>query len=112
LARLAGLREGMHVLDVGSGLGGPARTLAVEFGWRVTGLDLTEEFCWVATMLTARVGLQERVAFRYGSALDLPFEAATFDVVWTQGVLMNLGDKARFFAEASRVIRPGGRLAF
>jgi len=112
LARLAGLRAGMHVLDVGSGIGGPARTLAVECGCQVTGLDLTEEFCHAATMLTARVGLQERVAFRHGSALDLPFEDGTFDVVWTQGVLMNLGDKARFFAEASRVLRPGGRLAF
>jgi SAM-dependent methyltransferase len=112
LARLAGLREGMHVLDVGSGLGGPARTLAVEYGCRVTGLDLTEEFCQAATMLTARVGLQERTAFRHGSALDLPFEEATFNVVWTQGVLMNLSDKARFFAEAARVLQPGGRLAF
>lgn len=81
MARLAGLRTGMHVLDVGSGLGGPARTLAVEYGCRVTGLDLTEEFCRVAIMLTARVGLQEHTAFRHGSALDLPFEEATFDAV-------------------------------
>ncbi|MGH8066199.1 MAG: class I SAM-dependent methyltransferase [Candidatus Entotheonellia bacterium] len=112
LARLAGLREGMHVLDVGSGLGGPARTLAAEHGCRVTGLDLTEEFCRAAAMLTARVGLQERMAFRHGSALDLPFEDATFDAVWTQGVLMNIADKSRLFAEAYRVLRPGGRLAF
>jgi ubiquinone/menaquinone biosynthesis C-methylase UbiE len=112
LARLAGLREGMHVLDVGSGLGGPARTLAAEFGCRITGLDLTEEFCRAATMLTARLALQERVVFRHGSALDLPFAKATFDAVWTQGVLMNIADKARFFAEVSRVLRPGGQLAF
>ena len=64
LARLTGLREGMHVLDVGSGLGGPARTLAAEFGCQVTGLDLTEEFCRAAIMLTARVGLQERITFQ------------------------------------------------
>jgi ubiquinone/menaquinone biosynthesis C-methylase UbiE len=81
LARLTGLRAGMHVLDVGSGLGGPARTLAVEFGCQVTGLDLTEEFCQAATMLTACVGLQERTTFHHGSALDLPFEEATFDAV-------------------------------
>ena len=111
LACLAGLHEGMHVLDVGSGLGGPARTLAAEFGCQVTGLDLTEDFCQAATMLTARLGLQERVAFRHGSGLDLPFEDATFDVVWTQGVLMHIDDKARFFADVSRVLRPGGRLA-
>jgi ubiquinone/menaquinone biosynthesis C-methylase UbiE len=64
LARLAGLRTGMHVLDIGSGLGGPARTLAAEFGCQVTGLDLTEASCQVAEMLTTRVGLSERVTFR------------------------------------------------
>jgi len=112
LARLTGLRASMHVLDVGSGLGGPARTLAAEFGCRVTGRDLTEEFCRAAVMLTARVGLQERITFQHGSALDLPFEAASFDVVWTQGVLMNIADKARLFAEVYRVLRPSGRLAF
>jgi ubiquinone/menaquinone biosynthesis C-methylase UbiE len=112
LAHLAGLCAGLHVLDVGSGLGGPARTLAAEFGYQVTGLDLSEAFCQAATMLTARVGLQERVAFRRGSAMDLPFEEATFDAVWTQGVLMNISNKPRFFAEAYRVLRPGGRLAF
>jgi SAM-dependent methyltransferase len=111
LARLAGLR-GMYVLDVGSGLGGPARTLAAEYGCRVIGLDPTEEFCRAATMLTARVGLQESVVFRHGSAQDMPFETATFDAVWTQGVLMHIRDKARFFADASRMLRPGGRLAF
>jgi SAM-dependent methyltransferase len=112
LARLTGLRAGMPVLDVGSGLGGPARTLAAEFGCRVTGRDLTEEFCRAAVRLTAHVGLQDRITFQHGSALDLPFEAATFDVVWTQGVLMNIADKPRLFAEAYRVLRPGGRLAF
>ena len=112
LARLTGLRADMHVLDVGSGLGGPARTLAAEFGCRVTGRDLTEEFCRAAVMLTARVGLQERITFQHGSALDLPFEATSFDVVWTQGMLMNIADKPRLFAEAYRVLRPGGRLAF
>lgn len=111
LARLAGLREGMHVLDVGSGLGGPARTLAAEFGCRVTGLDPTEEFCRAAATLTARVGLQERVTFHHGSAPDLPFGQTIFDAVWTQGVLMHIGDKPRFFAESYRVLRPGGRLA-
>ena len=99
LARLTGLHEGMHVLDVGSGLGGPARTLAAEFGCRVTGRDLTEEFCRAAVMLTVRVGLQDRITFQHGSALDLPFEEATFDVVWTQGVFMNIADKPRELGE-------------
>ena len=112
LARLVELRTDMHVLDVGSGFGGPARTLAAEFGCRVVGLDLTEACCRAAEMLTARVGLHDRVTFRQGNALDLPFAEATFDVVWTQDVFMNIEDKLRLFAEMHRVLRQGGRLAF
>ena len=112
LAHLVGLCEGMHVLDVGSGFGGPARTLAAEFGCRVIGLDLTEECYRTAEMLTARVGLHDRVTFRQGNALAMPFAEATFDVVWTQDMLMNIEDKPRLFAEMHRVLRPGGYLAF
>lgn len=66
LAHLAGLRAGMHVLDIGSGLGGPARTLAAEYGCQVTEIDLSEESCQAAAMLTTRVGLSDRVTFRQG----------------------------------------------
>lgn len=111
LAQLAGLGAGMHILDAGSGLGGPARTLAAEFGCRVTGLDLTEEFCSAATMLTARVGLDDLVDFRHGNALDMPFEDSSFDAVWTQFAGMNIADKERLYAEFRRVLRPGGTLA-
>lgn len=111
LAQLAGLSNGMHVLDVGSGVGGPARTLAAEFGCKVTGLDLTEEFCRAATMLTERLGLGDRVTFRYGNALNMPFDTGTFDVVWTQNTLMNIEDKRRLFKEVYRVLRPGGCFA-
>ena len=111
LARLAGLQAGSRVLDIGSGLGGPARTLAAELGCEVTGLDLTEEFCRVAELLTARTGLADRVRFRHGSALDLPFAPATFDVVWTQHSTMNVADKETLYAESHRVLRTGGRLA-
>jgi len=110
LARLAGLRAGMHVLDIGSGLGGPARTLAAEFGCQVMGLDLTEEACQAAEMLTTRVGLSDRVTFRQGNALHLPFDPGSFDVVWTQYALMNITDKARLAQEARRVLRPEGLL--
>jgi sarcosine/dimethylglycine N-methyltransferase len=111
LARLAGLEPGMHVLDVGSGVGGPARTLAAEFGVRVTGLDLTEQFCRAAEILTARVGLADRVAFRHGDALAMPFESGRFDVVWSQNTIMNIADKARLFTQIHRVLRPGGVFA-
>jgi ubiquinone/menaquinone biosynthesis C-methylase UbiE len=112
LAVFAGLESGMKLLDVGSGVGGPARTLTVEFGCRVTGIDLTEEFCRAAEMLTDLAGFQGQIDFRQGSALDLPFDDASFDVVWCQNVLMNVEDKGRAFEEVYRVLRPGGLFAF
>ena len=111
LASLAGLLEGMHVLDVGSGIGGPARILASEYGCDVTGIDLTEEFCLAAEMLTARVGLDDKVRFRCCSALDLPFDDESFDLVWMQNSSMNIPDKERLYSEVRRVLRPNGRLA-
>jgi ubiquinone/menaquinone biosynthesis C-methylase UbiE len=110
LAKLAGLRAGMHVLDVGSGLGGPARTLAAEFGCSVIGLDLTDEFCRAAAMLTERVGLSDKVTFKIGSALEMPFDDDSFDVVWTQFAGMNIADKEKLYGEFRRVLRPGGVL--
>src|SRR5215470_17443705 len=66
LARLAGLSPGTQMLDVGGGLGGPARTLAVEFGCHVTVIDLTTSYVQAAEMLTARLGLGDRVTHRVG----------------------------------------------
>lgn len=111
LARLAGLQPGMQVLDVGGGLGGPARTLAGEFGSQVTVLDIIEEYCRVGEMLTALTGLSDRITFLRGDALELPFPNGSFDVVWTQHSSMNIADKERLYAGVCRVVRPGGRLA-
>lgn len=111
LIRKAGLRADMRVLDVGGGLGGPARTLATEVGCTVTVLDLTEEYCRVGEMLTARTGLSDRVIFQHGNALDMPFADRSFDAVWTQHSTMNIEDKERLYAEIHRVLHPGGRLA-
>ncbi len=77
----------------------------------MTVLDLTEEYCRVGTMLTARTGLSDRVSFQQGSALEMPFPDAPFDAVWTQHSSMNIADKARLYAEIHRVLRPAGRLA-
>lgn len=85
-----------HLLDIGAGLGGPARHMAAESGCRVTGIDLTEEFCRVASLLSEMTGLADRVTVRHGSALDLPFEDAAFDGAFTQNVSMNVPDKAGF----------------
>lgn len=112
LAMQMGLDHEMKVLDVGCGVGGPARFLAAQYGCHVTGIDLTEEFCAVARDLSERVRLADYVTFRQGDALDLPFEDAAFDAVWTQHVQMNIADKARFYGELARVLKPGGRLGF
>ena len=97
-----------HLLDIGSGIGGPARFLASEYGCRVTGIDLTQEFCDVAEMLTEKTGLSGLVSFRQGNALDLPFDDAGFDGAYSQNVSMNISDKAAFYGEACRILKPGG----
>ncbi|MEI6208627.1 MAG: methyltransferase domain-containing protein [Desulfuromonadales bacterium] len=111
LARELNLSEGMKVLDVGSGVGGPSRCLAQEFGCLVTGIDLCSEYCRVASMLARRLGLDSLVTYRHGNALDMPFEDAAFDLLWTQHAAMNIADKDRFYAEMRRVLKPGGSLA-
>ncbi len=111
LARAAGLDANKRVLDVGSGVGGTSRCLAKEFGCRVTGIDLTDEYCRAAAMLSARVGLTDLVDYRQGDATRLPFEDAVFDVVWTEHVAMNIPDKRRLYREMHRVLKPGGTLA-
>jgi len=111
LARLAGLEPGMRVLDVGGGLGGPARTLAVEHGCAVTVVDLTESYVRSGRSLTARLGLAGRVRHRIGDALALDLEGETFDVVWTQNSGMNIAAKERLYAGFAQLLRRGGLLA-
>jgi SAM-dependent methyltransferase len=111
LARAAGLDASKHVLDVGSGIGGTARCLAMEFGCRVTGIDLTDEYCRTAAMLSTKVGLADLVDYRQGDATNLPFDDGVFDVVWTEHVAMNIPDKPRLYEEMHRVLKPGGTLA-
>ena len=111
LARHLGPSAADRVIDIGSGLGGPSRYLAATYGCRVSGVDLTADFVATAVELTRLVGLAERVDFRQGSALELPFPDASFDLAWTQNVAMNIEDRQRFYAEMHRVLKPGGRLA-
>jgi ubiquinone/menaquinone biosynthesis C-methylase UbiE len=99
-----------HVLDVGSGIGGPARYIAHHKGVRVTGIDLTAEFCEVARHLTQALGLADRVVFEQGDALAMPFADASFDGAYSMNVSMNIEDKAAFYAEIHRVLRPGAWL--
>ena len=111
LARLAGLTQGLRVLDAGGGLGGPARTLAVEFGCHVTVVDLTESYVRIAEELTAMLGLGDRVTHRVANMLELRFDDGAFDVVWTQNSGMNISDKERLYESFHHVLRPGGLLA-
>jgi len=111
VARLAKIGGEDRVLDVGCGIGGPARHLATEFGCHVTGIDLTAEYCEVATMLAELTGLGAKVDFQQANALEMPFEDETFDVVWTQHVAMNISDRAGLYTEMRRVLKPQGRLA-
>ena len=108
LARQMELRAGLRLLDVGSGIGGPARYFAAEHGCRVTGIDLTEEFVRVATSLTKRTKLESLAEFRQGSALDLPFERETFDGAYMIHVGMNIADKVGIFREVRKVLKAGG----
>ncbi len=107
----AGIRQSDSVLDLGSGVGGPSRHLASTIGCHVTGIDLTDEYCQVATMLALATGLSHLVAYKQGDALHTPFADATFDVVWTQHAAMNIEDKPGLYREIMRLLKPGGRLA-
>ena len=111
LASLLNIQPTSHVLDVGSGIGGPSRYLASRFGCHVTGLDLVEEYCRVADSLAKRVKLDNLLTYRQGDATQIPFEDMTFDVVWTQHASMNIPDKKRLYSEMHRVLKPGGKLA-
>jgi SAM-dependent methyltransferase len=111
LIQLAGVGTDDRVLDAGTGIGGTARLLAAVAGCRVTAIDLTAEYCDTAEWLNAAAGLSSRIEVRRADVTALPFADGTFDVIISQHVQMNVADKSRLYAEARRVLTPGGRLA-
>lgn len=111
LAQSLGLTGGESILDVGSGLGGPARYLAAVHGCHVTGIELTSAFVEIAGRLSLRTGLSGLVNFIQGDALELPFPPNTFDHAWTQHVAMNIPEKERLYTGIHRVLKSAGRLA-
>lgn len=112
LQELARIQAGDRVLDIGAGLAGPARLLSSALGCRVDCLEMSPDFCTAAALLNRLTGLDQRIEVHRGSALDLPFADASFDVVWMQNVGMNIADKRRLYSEIRRVLKPGGRYAF
>jgi len=111
LAQLAGVSRKDVVLDAGSGIGGTARFLAAQHGCRVTAIDVTPEYCETARWLNQLTGLDKLIDVRIGDVTALPLGDASFSVVTSQHVQMNIADKPGLYAEARRVLAPGGRLA-
>jgi SAM-dependent methyltransferase len=105
------IRPEMQVLDIGSGIGGPARMIAARFGCHVTGVDLTPDFVKTARALSAMCGMADRVQFEVGSGVALPLGDASFDLALLLHVGMNIPDKAALFREARRVLRNMGTFA-
>jgi SAM-dependent methyltransferase len=111
LAELARITAADRVIDAGTGIGGTARFLAATLGCRVTAVDLTEEYCATAGWLNQLTGLDGAITVQQADVTSLPFPDAAFDVMTSVHVQMNVADKARLYAEARRVLAPGGRLA-
>ena len=111
LCDLAGVADGMRVLDAGCGIGGSSRYLAHVHGCTVAAIDVTPEYVCAAERLNELCGLDGAIATRQASVTDLPYPDSSFDLVWCQNVSMNVADKPRMFAEAHRVLAPGGRYA-
>jgi len=110
LIKLSGFSADMHILDIGCGIGGSARRLADVVGCRVTGVDLSEHYISTADAISSLVSMEDKVEFRAGNALDLPFSDATFDGIWSLQMNMNIIDKVDWLREQYRVLKPGGRL--
>lgn len=107
LAQKANL-NGLEVLDVGCGLGGPCRMLADEYNCHVTGIDLSNEYIRTARELSKLVQLDHKTRFVVGDAAHLPFDDKSFDVVWTQHAQMNIPEKKKFYSGIKRVLKPSG----
>jgi SAM-dependent methyltransferase len=105
------IEAGHHILDIGCGLGGPARYFAQRFQCRVSGVDITQPFVEAANQFTQLLAMDDRVTIEHGDGYQLPYENGVFDGAYSQHVTMNVADRGRFFAEVYRVLKPGAFFA-
>lgn len=105
------IKAGQHIVDIGCGLGGPARYIAKRFQCKVSGLDITQPFVEAGNRLTALLRMEDQVTIRQGDGQRLPYGDAAFDGAYTQHVTMNVSDRPRFFSEAHRVLKSGAFFA-
>ena len=111
-AKLLDVSAGAEVLDAGSGLGGPSRYVAENYGCRVSGIDLAPTYVAIARLLADRAGMSRTLQYEVGDLLALPFANSRFDAAYTQHVVMNIPDRDRAYGEIRRVLKPGGAFAF
>ncbi|WP_417208270.1 class I SAM-dependent methyltransferase [Antarctobacter sp.] len=111
LADALPIKGGDRLVDIGCGLGGPARYLAKRFLCHVDGLDITAPFVDAANNLSALVGMADAVTCRHGDGQKLPYDNDAFDGGYAQHVTMNVPDRGGFFNEAFRVLKPGAFFA-
>jgi sarcosine/dimethylglycine N-methyltransferase len=112
LAELTKIHADDKILDVGSGIGGPAMRLAKTHGCDVTGLDLVESSVTLATERAAQAGIDGQVRFEAGDATAMPFDADAFSMVWSQDAWCHIPDRDTLLSECRRVLKPGGTIAF
>lgn len=105
------IKAGQHIVDIGCGLGGPARYFAKRFHCNVSGVDITGPFVEAANKLTALLRMEGQVKIEHGDGQRLPYPDSSFDGAYTQHVTMNVHDRPAFFAEAYRVLKPGAFFA-
>jgi ubiquinone/menaquinone biosynthesis C-methylase UbiE len=112
LAKKAEITKEDVVLDVCSALGGPARQLAKKYDCTIVGLDATQHMIDEAIKRTKTQPFAHKISYKLGNALDMPFKAANFDVVWGQDAWCYITDKEKLINETYRVLKPSGRIAF
>jgi len=103
--------RGKRILDIGSGIGGPALEMARTHGADVVGIDLAAPLVEHATRDAERHGLADRCTFRTVEIGPLPFDDQSFDIVVSSGALTQTKDKAAIFRDCYRILRPGGSLS-